>query len=133
MSRLSELYSKDGWRIADQHFRLAVGKRNVYVDLRAVHAVNGTSRQIMLVEVKCFPDSDTILQELYTAVGQYLFYRVMLNMLDDPTPLYMSIPQTVFESELDETASQFLRETRIRLIIVNLEEERIVQWINTWN
>jgi hypothetical protein len=120
---------KDGWRIEDQQIKMSLGKRRVFVDLRAVREVNGDRQQIMLVEIKCFPEGENITQELYMAIGQYVVYRAMLTQLGLDLPLYLSIPETIFDSVFDVIIQTGMRDSRIKLVIVNLEQERIVRWI----
>lgn len=84
---------KDGWRITDQQVLMKVGRRRVFVDLRATHAANGSRQEMTLVEVKCFPELQNTSQEIYTAVGQYIIYRAMLQELELDIPLYLSIPE----------------------------------------
>jgi hypothetical protein len=46
--------------------------------------VNGRSEQIIVLEVKCFTNPKTDLQEFYTAIGQYEFYREVLRKKRTP-------------------------------------------------
>jgi glucose-6-phosphate 1-dehydrogenase len=120
---------KEGWRIETQHVRLAAGRRRAFVDLRATRQVNGHRQQIMLVEVKCFSERNDASQELYTAIGQYLIYRAMLAEVDDATSLYLSVPDEIFATVFDSAARRVIQESQIKLVIVSLATERVVQWI----
>jgi hypothetical protein len=55
---------KEGWNVEAEQVTLSLGKRRIFVDLRAVRGVNGNRQQIMLIEVKCFPSSTTVNEEL---------------------------------------------------------------------
>jgi hypothetical protein len=79
--------------------------------------------------VKCFPDPDNTTRDLYTAFGQYLIYRVILAEVEENAPLYLAIPETAYNNIFDSTIQRAIRDNGIKLMIVNLETELIVQWI----
>lgn len=120
---------KEGWNVEAEQVTLSLGKRRIFVDLRAVRGVNGNRQQMMLIEVKCFPSSTTVNEELYHAIGQYLVYRAMLTERRLETPLYLSIPEPIFNSAFDLPMKRVVEDSQIKLVIVNLEAERVVQWI----
>lgn len=68
-------FRKDGWSVASKPFVLPTHDRNVYADFSLQRGTNGTSEQIIVVEVKCFTNPEQDFAELYGAVGQYQFYR----------------------------------------------------------
>ncbi len=119
---------KDGWRITEQQVLMKVGRRRVFIDLLATHGANGSRQEIALVEVKCFSDPQNTSQEIYTAIGQYILYRAMLRELELDIPLYLSIPVTIFNAVFDAPVQRALNESQIKLIVVDLDEEQIVQW-----
>ncbi|MCA0457872.1 MAG: hypothetical protein LCI00_28155 [Chloroflexi bacterium] len=119
---------KSGWRITDQQVLMKVGRRRVFIDLHATHAANGSREEIILVEVKCFPELQNTAQEIYTAVGQYIIYRAMLQELELDIPLYLSVPEAIFNTVFDRPVQRAIRQSQIKVIVVNLDEEKIVQW-----
>jgi hypothetical protein len=120
---------KEGWNVDAEQVTLALGKRRIFVDLHAVRGVNGSQQQMMLIEVKCFPISTTVNEELYHAIGQYLVYRAMLAERRLETPLYLSIPESIFNAAFDLPVNRVIEDSQIKLVIVNLEAERVVRWI----
>jgi hypothetical protein len=44
-------------------------------------------------------------------------------------PLYLALPIEVYVTIFDTTARRAVRDNMIKLLIVNLELERIVEWI----
>ena len=120
---------KEGWRVTGQQIRLTTGKRNAFIDMRVAHGFNGNGRTILLVEVKCFPPDSDRNSELYSAIGQYLIYRAMLVENDEAMPLYLSIPAHEYGKLTDRAFSRVITESKIKLIIVDLEAERIIEWI----
>ncbi len=66
--QVARALQKDGWRIVAEQFYIVYRKRKGFVDARAVREINGSRQQIMLVEIKCFPDREDTSQDLYTAI-----------------------------------------------------------------
>jgi len=119
---------KDGWQIDDRPRRLNLEDRVVYVDIQAMRQVNGSRQQILLAEVKCFPDRDSTTRELYIAFGQYIIYKAMLAELDLMTPLYLALPDEVYNQLFDSTVQRAVRDNHVKLVIVNLDTETVSQW-----
>lgn len=119
---------KDGWRILQQHTKLPFAKRRVFVDLQVVRGDNGNREEILLIEVKCFGDPDLYLQDIYTAVGQYITYRAILIDTNINLPLYLSIPEVAFAS-FEPAIQRAFRDHQIRIIVIDLEAEKVTQWI----
>jgi hypothetical protein len=119
---------KDGWRVLREHMKLAFSKRRVFVDLQVARGDNGHRQDILLIEVKCFSDPDSYLQDIYTAIGQYITYRAILMDMDVNIPLYLSIPEGIFTS-FEPAIQHAFRDHRIRIIVIDLEAEKVVQWI----
>ena len=119
---------KDGWIVADAPERLRQGKRAVFIDARATRRINGRILQILLLEIKCFPDRDSTTEELYIAIGQYIIYRAMLAYREIDIPLYLAIPDDVDRDIFDVVVQRAVSDSKIRLVIVNLATETIVEW-----
>jgi hypothetical protein len=99
------------------------------VDLRVSRGKNGNHEQLMLIEVKCFPDVESTTRDLYTSIGQYLIYRAMIVELDLPDVLYLAVPEPIYEAVFDQSVMRVIKESKIRLVIVNIDMETVVQWI----
>lgn len=119
---------KDGWRIHQSPFHLADEKRSIFVDALLTKGVNGASQQLLLTEIKCFSQVNSITHDLYTAIGQYLIYRALLRKTFNTMLLYLAIPLRAYEHIFDESVLSVIHETAINLLIVNLDTEEIVQW-----
>jgi hypothetical protein len=65
---------KAGWSVDPNPLCMRVGRNERFVaDLLVRNAADGSL--IIIVEVKCFPESTSELQEFYTAVEQYMISR----------------------------------------------------------
>ena len=82
----------------------------------------------MLAEVKCFLDEDSTTHELYAAIGQYLVYRVMLDILNNEASLYLTVPKQIYDTVFDEVIRKLVKQHHIKLMIVNLDMEAIEEW-----
>lgn len=120
---------KDGWLIDAEQVVISTEKRQGFVDVRAAREVNGTRQQVMFVEVKCFPDRNSTTQELYIAIGQYIIYRAIMVESETVIPLYLAVPDEVFEAVFDSSVRWSIRESQIKLVIVDLDGEVIKKWI----
>ena len=120
---------KAGWRVEEESVQLSVEERTVFIDIRARLDADGNTLQVLFVEVKCFPDKDRMTTEIYIALGQYMVYRTMLDQLGISFPLYLAVPGAIFTRIFDSTIMAIIQKNQIKLMTVNIDEERIEQWI----
>jgi hypothetical protein len=121
---------KAGWQVNDKPVHMRADGLAVFADLQA-QLNNGSVQTIIIVEVKCFADERFDQDELYRAVGQYLLYRSMLRVRGFETPLYLAIPEPVYQRLfLKNVVQDVLQESRIKLIIVDIEREEVLQWLD---
>lgn len=45
-----------------------------------------------------------------------------------PVPLYLAVPTDAYDEIFDDVVQYVVNKNRIKLVIVNLETETIVQW-----
>jgi hypothetical protein len=122
---------KAGWHVINRPFALQTGKDEgyVYADLRLRHLM--THLEMIIFEVKCFASAKALLDEFYQAVGQYQFYRTIIDESDAPAPVYLSVPHDVYATFFQKQAVKLLiQAAQIKLIVVNLKIEEIVEWVN---
>lgn len=120
---------KQGWIVTRRPFAIRLGKgESIYADLRLVSAQD--QRVIIVVEVKCFSEKRSILDEFYHAVGQYLFYRDVLVLKNINTPIYLSVPLNIYDTFFNrETVKTVVQNAQIKVIVVDLENEEVVSWL----
>jgi hypothetical protein len=121
---------KEGWTVANKQTRLYSETRQVFIDIYAEKRANGSAKNVLLSEVKCFAGSGDNTREIYTAIGQYLVYRSLLAELQIAIPLYLAIPLLAYESLFEPAARRVVQESRIKLLIVNVDTEEVAQWID---
>ncbi len=116
---------KANWHVPPEPHSIYVpGKRSpLLADIRAVQ----NEKTIIIVEVKCF--ADNIFHELYTAIGQYLLYRSILKQAGSTLPLYLAVPVSAYKDIFSTIAQSVVEEIRMKLLVVDMTKEEIVQWI----
>lgn len=115
---------KAGWKLSVKTYPIEYrSQRYVYADLVFEQA----ERQMIVVEVKCFTREEEDLDEFYRAVGQYLLYRNALQLQKLEFPLYLVVPQQVYERFfILSSVGATVKDARMSIIIVNLEREEII-------
>lgn len=119
---------KEGWIASPKPERLNHEQRVIFIDLRATKRINGTTKQILLAEIKCFRDPDSATRDLYTGLGQYLIYRAMLEERGINIPLYLVVPLETYELLFDSTVTRAVTSNHVKLIVVNMDTDEIVLW-----
>ena len=121
---------KDGWTITHDPYRLRYGIADIYIDLAAEEAIAAekAGRKIA-VEVKSFASGSTI-YEFHTALGQFLNYRIALEVSEEPDRiLFLAVPRDVYQTFLRfDPAKTAIDRYDVQLIIYNPDREVIEQW-----
>ncbi len=120
-----------GWTITDDPFTISFGRRTAYADLGAEELL-GAEREgrKIVVEIKSFI-AQSPLTELERALGQYLIYRSWLSRLDPSYTVYLALDERSYVNMFTDAAGQVLIEDYgIRLVVVSIEREEIVKWID---
>ncbi len=71
------------------------------------------------------------MREFETALGQYLIYQTFLSITHPDYKIYLEISQKIYETFFQQIAIQLiLKKYQILLVVVDINQEEIVQWIN---
>lgn len=120
---------KDEWVITADPLRIRIEGVKFEIDLAAekVFAADKAGRKIA-VEVKSFLNSSAI-TDFHAALGQFLNYRLALQMREPDRTLYLAVPIDTFESLFREI---FIQEAvklyQVKLVIYDPFQEVIVEW-----
>lgn len=122
---------KDQWIITDDPLELEWEEITVKIDLaaeRLIAAERGEEK--IAVEIKSFIGTSAI-SDFHTALGQFLNYRIMLEVNEPDRLLYLAVPietyQTFFQSRFARLAHE---RHQLKLIVYDPTTEEISQWIN---
>lgn len=122
---------KDQWRISSDPLELEWEEVKVKIDLaaeRLIAAERGEEK--IAVEIKSFIGTSAI-SDFHTALGQFLNYRIMLEVNEPDRQLYLAVPldtyDTFFQSRFAQVA---IDRHHLKLIVYDPIAEEIVQWIS---
>jgi hypothetical protein len=122
---------KDGWTITHDPYIIEYKELTLYADLAAERTIAAEREgQKIVVEVKSFVGTSK-LQDLKVGLGQYEIYLSLLEITDPERKLYVAISDRIYDEFFSLEAIQVIVERlQLPLIIVNLEREEIMKWIN---
>lgn len=123
------LLEEEGWVITHDplYVKTALGK--VEVDLGAERLI-GAERQgkKIAVEIKSFIGHSK-LQDLYKALGQFIFYLPALKRQEPDRDLYLAIPQTAYDFFFqDPIAEEIIATNQLKLIVYHIRQSKIISW-----
>jgi XisH protein len=119
-----------GWVITDDPLYLNIGNVNIQIDLAAVPLIAATKAdQKIAVEVKSFINASQI-TDFYSALGQYLTYRVALEVQEPDRVLYLAVPKLTYETLFQEILIQKVFEFYpVKILVYNKITQEIQSWI----
>jgi hypothetical protein len=122
----------EGWTITDDPLTLSIGDRNLYVDLGVERNELGAERngERIAVEIQSFT-SNSVVDDLQGAIGQYVLYRSVLSRQQPDRPLFLAIPKKVYDGILSEPLGQAVMvDLNFRLLVFDPEANEVVRWIS---
>jgi hypothetical protein len=122
---------KDGWLITDDPYVIQYRRTVLYADLGAERPIAAErDGQKLVVEVKSFIGASKI-QDLKEALGQYDIYRYLLEETAPDRKLYIAISNVAYNIFFTQDVTQLiLNKHQLPIIVVDIETEEIMQWIN---
>ncbi|NEO81145.1 XisH family protein [Moorena sp. SIO4G3] len=122
---------KDDWIITADPLKIKIEGVKLEIDLAAdkIIAAQKAERKIA-VEIKSFLNTSAI-TDFHAALGQFLNYRLALQMSESDRILYLGVPVDTFESFFQEKLPQeAVKVYQVKLLIYNPVEEVIMEWKN---
>jgi hypothetical protein len=123
---------KEGWVITSDPLQLRFGKLDLYIDLGAERVI-GAERdgQKIAIEVKSFLRQSPV-TEFHGAIGQFIGYRDVLNIVEPDRTLYLAVPLITYRDflQVQDFPQLVMRNNQIKLIVYDQLKEIIVQWQN---
>lgn len=122
---------KEQWVVTDDPLKVEVGGAKFEVDLGAERLLAAKrAGEKIAVEIKTFL-GDSPITDYHAALGQFLNYRLALELTEPDRTLYLAIPVAVHQAFFQREFAQLSVERyQIKRIIYNPVQEVIVQWIN---
>jgi hypothetical protein len=122
---------KEDWIITADPLKIKIEGVKLEIDLAAdkVLAAQKAGQKIA-VEIKSFLNASAI-TDFHTALGQFLNYRLALQMSESDRILYLAVPIDTFESFFQEKfTQQAVNVYQVKLIIYDPVNDIVVEWKN---
>lgn len=121
----------DGWRVTDDPYIIEYLKTRLYADLGAEKPIAAEKgEQKIVIEVKSFLGASKF-QDLKEALGQYDIYRYLLEETAPERKLYVAISNEAYSNFFSqEVIKLILDKHQLPLIIVDVNQEEVLKWIN---
>jgi XisH protein len=120
---------KEQWDITADPLKIKIDGVKLEIDLAAdkVLAAEKSGRKIA-IEIKSFLNNSTI-TDFHGALGQFLNYRLGLQMTDSDRVLYLAVPEDTFDSFFQERfVQEAIKLYQLRLLVYDSDKEVIVSW-----
>jgi len=122
---------KEQWTITDDPLELEWEEVKVKIDLAAEQLITAErGEEKIAIEIKSFIGTSAI-SDFHTALGQFLNYRIMLEVNQPERLLYLAVPletyHTFFQSQFAQVA---VERYQLKLIVYEPVTDEIVQWKN---
>ncbi|HAX88286.1 MAG TPA: fatty-acid oxidation protein subunit alpha [Cyanobacteria bacterium UBA11370] len=120
---------KEEWVITADPLKIKIDGVKFEIDLAAekVFAAEKAGQKIA-VEVKSFVNN-SVIYDFHAALGQFLNYRLALQMCEPDRILYLAVPLDTFNSFFQE---RFVQEAvklyQLKLVVYDPRKEVIIEW-----
>ncbi len=75
-----------------------------------------------------------MIYELHQAVGQFINYRIALRKRSPTRILYLAVPDIIYDGIFStQFGREIISEAHLEILVYDVPEERIVQWIEQNN
>ncbi len=120
---------KEQWVITDDPLKIKIEGVKFEIDLAAerVFAAEKEGQKIA-VEIKSFLNN-SVLTDFHAALGQFLNYRLALQITESNRVLYLAVPFDTFDSFFQEVfVQQAVNLYQLKLIVYDPNQEVIIAW-----
>ncbi len=71
------------------------------------------------------------MRDFELALGQYILYRNLIDLTEPEYQIYLAIKDSIYENFFKRDSIQTVTKlNQILLLVVDMEKEKITQWIN---
>jgi hypothetical protein len=122
---------KEDWVITDDPLKLEVGGTKFEIDLGVEQMIGAERSGVKIaVEIKSFL-GDSPLTDYHAALGQFLNYRLAIELDSVQRDLYLAIPAIAYRTFFQrEFAQASLEKHQIQFFVYEPSQEIILQWKN---
>jgi hypothetical protein len=88
------------------------------------------NRRKIVVEIKSFL-SPSPMRDFEIALGQYILYRNLISLTEPEYQIYLAIKDSIYENFFQrESIQDIVKINQLLLLVVEMEKEKILQWID---
>jgi len=133
-SQVKAALIKAGWTITHDPLKLEIGGVKLEIDLGAEKMLEGVlaaerDNEKIAVEIKSFISSSPT-NELHTALGQFITYRLALSELEPDRKLYLAIPIAAYTDFFQRPfPSRLIQENGLALIVYDPIRQEVLKWL----
>ena len=122
--------AKDGWRVTHDPLIIEIEDVRYLIDLGAEELIGAEKGGRPIAnEIKSFVDRSP-LHEFHSVLGQFLSYRLALELKEPERQLYIAVPVDIYEELLSRRLIQRIaRLHRLKFVVYKVQGEVIVEWI----
>ena len=122
---------KDGWTILADPYTIKYKDAELFADLAAEKPIAAEQNgQKIIVEIKSFL-SPSVMKDFQVALGQYTLYRNFINLTEPEYEIYLAIKDSIYENFFKrESIQEIIQLNQLLLIVVEMEKEEILKWID---
>ena len=120
---------KEGWLITRDPLELEWEDVKVKIDIAAEKLLSADrGEKKIAVEIKSFI-SNSAISDFHTALGQFLNYRIMLEVQEPTRQLYLAVPLETYETFFQTRfALTVVERYQLKTIVYDPVMEEIVKW-----
>ena len=120
---------KEGWEITADPLIVKIQGVKFEIDLAAEKILAAEKLgQKIAVEIKSFLNNSTI-TDFHLALGQFLNYRLALQIKEPDRTLYLAVPFDTFDSFFREPFIQeAVKVYQLKLVVYDPQKEVVVEW-----
>lgn len=129
-NHVKQILINEGWTITHDPYRIEEKGVKIYeIDLGAERLIAAEKdSEKIAIEIKSFTNDSTI-NDFHGALGQYINYKVGLDMLDSDRVLYLAMPLKAYNQLWKLALIRKSIETYdIKLLVYTLKEEKFELW-----
>ena len=128
---VKEALIKDGWKITHDPYSFEKWDPEWEIDLGAEKIIGATKENKKIaVEVKSFL-ATSFAYEFHQVLGQYMNYRLNLNLFEEDRVLYLAVPLRIWKTDFQRKGIKVSIEgLKVKILVYNIELKSISQWIN---
>ncbi|MCP2727244.1 XisH family protein [Symplocastrum sp. BBK-W-15] len=122
---------KDNWVIVADPYRIQCQDIDLSADIADARPIAAEREgHKIVVDIECFVGR-SLMTDFHLALGRYKLYQMLLEKTAPEYDLYLAIDDITYINFFRREGIDFLvRSSKIKIFVVKIDEQEIVQWIS---